>query len=330
VSRSFYLSIRLLPPGLRQPIAVAYLLARATDTLADTSALPAAQRADLLSALAACIQHQPGDSTAVLGRINTTFAPLQHDPAEKALLADLPQCLAWLAALPANDQADIRTVLRHITQGQTQDIATFGEANQGIRALANAAEVEDYTYRVAGCVGEFWTTLCFRHLEGFATLPQAQMQALGRRYGMGLQRINILRDLQADLAAGRCYLPADALAAVGLAPADLRQPPEVFGTVYRHWLTETQALLDDGLAYALAVNPRRVRAASALPALVGARTLALLAAAGPVAQPIPVKMPRREMRGLMLRLALSLAGRGSLRGLYQRLSAPLPMGQSHA
>ena len=43
VSRSFYLSIRLLPAPLRRPIAVAYLLARAADTLADTAELPAAR-----------------------------------------------------------------------------------------------------------------------------------------------------------------------------------------------------------------------------------------------------------------------------------------------
>src|SRR5437667_11202004 len=39
VSRSFYLSIRFLPAQLRQPIALAYLLARATDTIADTTGI---------------------------------------------------------------------------------------------------------------------------------------------------------------------------------------------------------------------------------------------------------------------------------------------------
>jgi Phytoene/squalene synthetase len=33
VSRSFYLSVRLLPAQLREPVALAYLLARATDTV---------------------------------------------------------------------------------------------------------------------------------------------------------------------------------------------------------------------------------------------------------------------------------------------------------
>ena len=41
---------------------------------------------------------------------------------------------------------------------------------------------------MAGCVGEFWTELCARHLPSFANLPTDEMHALGRAYGMGLQR----------------------------------------------------------------------------------------------------------------------------------------------
>ncbi|SVB50912.1 uncharacterized protein METZ01_LOCUS203766, partial [marine metagenome] len=35
VSRSFYLTIRVLPKNLREPIGLAYLLARTADTIAD-------------------------------------------------------------------------------------------------------------------------------------------------------------------------------------------------------------------------------------------------------------------------------------------------------
>ena len=40
VSRSFYLSLRVLPQGLRQPIGLAYLFCRAADTITDTALLP--------------------------------------------------------------------------------------------------------------------------------------------------------------------------------------------------------------------------------------------------------------------------------------------------
>ena len=45
VSRSFYLSISILPKPLRDPVALGYLLARASDTIADTAELPREGRA---------------------------------------------------------------------------------------------------------------------------------------------------------------------------------------------------------------------------------------------------------------------------------------------
>lgn len=319
VSRSFYVSIRLLPGPLREPIAAAYLLARATDTIADTAQLDAPVRREKLATLGAAIQ---GDEAAraATAALATSFAALQQDPHERALILALPQCLAWLDALGDADRRDIRTVLRHITLGQSLDIERFGHGPHP-RALATAGELEEYTYLVAGSVGEFWTDLCFRHLPGFASLPPAQMRELGRAYGCGLQLINILRDAGADLAAGRCYFPADELAVAALAPQDILREPGRLAPLYQHWLARAGDGLDQGMQYAGAVNHRRVRAASALPALIGARTLALLRQAGPGALRVRVKVPRGEVRAIMLRLALTLAARAPLQAGFVRLQS---------
>lgn len=317
VSRSFYLSIRLLPAPLREPVAAAYLLARATDTLADTTQLPSATRRAHLSTLAAAIEGDAG-ARAAIGGLSSAFAALQEDPHERHLILALPQCLAWLDALGAADQADIRTVLRHITRGQALDIERFGNS-PGPVALANADELDEYTWLVAGCVGVFWTDLCFRHLNGFASLSQPEMRALGRAYGSALQLINILRDMGADLAAGRCYLPADALARAGLAPQDVAREPARLAPLYNHWLAQAGARLEQGMRYCMAVNHRRVRAGSALPALIGARTLALLQQAGPVALHQRVKVPRSEVHTILLRLAVTLAATGPLQAQFLHL-----------
>jgi farnesyl-diphosphate farnesyltransferase len=236
VSRSFYVSIRLLPRPLREPVAAAYLLARATDTIADTTQLAPPARREKLATLGAAIE---GDAAAraAISELATSFAALQQDPDERALILALPQCLAWLDALGNADQRDVRTVLRHITLGQALDIERFGNDAQ-VCALATAAELEEYTWLVAGCVGEFWTDLCFRHVPGFASLPQEEMRALGRAYGSGLQLINILRDAGADLAAGRCYFPADDLAMAALAPQDILREPARLAGLYGHWLQQ--------------------------------------------------------------------------------------------
>ena len=56
VSRSFYLTIKFLPRPLREPVSLAYLLARATDTIADTAAIPATTR--LTTLRSSCQRHR--------------------------------------------------------------------------------------------------------------------------------------------------------------------------------------------------------------------------------------------------------------------------------
>jgi farnesyl-diphosphate farnesyltransferase len=316
VSRSFYLSIRLLPAPLRRPIAVAYLLARATDTVADTADLSADARRDMLETLTTAIEGRT-PAHAAMAALAASFAPLQGDADERALILALPSCLDLLEQLAPADRADVRAVLRHITYGQALDIERFAPGPTP-KALQTAEQLDEYTYLVAGCVGEFWTDLCLRHLPGFATLPREDMRALGRSYGMGLQLVNILRDAGADLDAGRCYFPADELRAAGLQPQEIASRPERFAAVRDRWLARARRGLDSGMRYAGAVNNRRVRAASALPALLGARTLALLRADPSAGLARKVKVPRAEVRAMMARLALSLAGRATLARLFAK------------
>lgn len=319
VSRSFYLSIRVLPAGLRTPIAAAYLLARATDTVADTAHVAREERHRLLTTLAAAVDAQPLPAGSV-EKLVATLAPQQHDAAERALILALPACLAALEPLDPGDQADIRSLMRTITSGQLLDLERFSSVQTPV-ALASDAELLDYTWRVAGCVGEFWTDLCVRHLGDFADLPASEMRAIGRAFGMGLQLVNILCDAGADLAAGRCYFPADALAQARLEPASVQRQPERFMPLYRHWIQEADQRMDSGLRYAMAVRSRRVRAACALPALLGKRTLALLREAGPAALRQRVKVPRSEVRHILWRMAITLAGRESLARQVQQLAS---------
>ncbi len=316
VSRSFDVSIRLLPVSLRRPIAVAYLLARAADTFADTPGLSPADRKLKLRTWAAAIEGQvPASDVLVL---SASCASLQQDHAEGQLMMALPQCLIWLDELPSADREDVRTVLRHITRGQALDVERFNDTAVP-RALESSEQLDEYTYLVAGSVGEFWTELCFRHLPAFATLGRSEMRELGRSYGMALQLVNILRDAGPDLALGRCYFPAPELAESEVTPSDILSSPERFEPVWRGWEAKARGGLASGMVYANAVRSRRVRAASALPALLAARTLALLRAAGPQRLQRKVKMPRSEVRNVLARLAITLAARSPMKAMYGRL-----------
>ena len=315
VSRSFYLSIRFLPAQLRHPIALAYLLARSTDTIADTTGISGLVRIETLKMLSNGIQGKA--SRDVVVDLIASFIPLQVNKNEQRLLESLPDCLDWLDHIEHADRCDIRVVLEKITQGQMLDLQQFDDP-QEIRALATAVDLDEYTYLVAGCVGEFWTRLCFRHVRNFASLSEDEMLALGKRYGMALQLINVLRDAGADLRAGRCYFPEKELRAAHLTASQILSEPERFEPIYRTWLAKAKTGLESGMQYSRAIENRRVRAATVLPALIGARTLALLDQARKDALQRTVKVPRSEVRRMILSLAVTFASCAQIDALFQR------------
>jgi farnesyl-diphosphate farnesyltransferase len=315
VSRSFYLSIRFLPVQLREPIALAYLLARTTDTVADTAQIATSVRMETLKLLSNGIQGTT--SREVVTEFVASFVSLQENESERQLLASLRDCLTRLEGMEHADRNDIRVVLEKITRGQMLDLKRFDNP-QEVGALITTADLEEYTYLVAGCVGEFWTRLCFRHVRQFATRSEGEMLAIGKRYGMALQLINVLRDAGSDLRAGRCYFPEHELSTVDLTPSQVLSEPERFQPIYRKWLENAKGGLVSGMEYSHAINNRRVRAATVLPALIGARTLALLEAAGLAALQRTVKIPRREVRVMILSLGLTLASRRRIDAIFDR------------
>ena len=315
VSRSFYLSIRFLLPQLREPIALAYLLARTTDTVADTTRIPGPTRIEALKHLSDGIQGR-ASRQVVINQVSS-FVSLQENAAERTLLDSLPNCLEWLEQTESTDRDDIRVVLEKITQGQMLDLYRF-ENPAEVRALQTAADLDEYTYLVAGCVGEFWTRLCFRHLRDFGRLSQDEMLALGRHYGMGLQLINVLREAGNDLRAGRCYFSEDELSALGLTAARILSESDRFQPIYQRWIEKAREGLASGIQYSRAIRNRRVRGATVLPALIGARTLALLYKAGTSALHQTIKVPRSEVRSMIVSLAIHLASREKIDAIFER------------
>jgi farnesyl-diphosphate farnesyltransferase len=297
VSRSFYLSIRLLPRGLRAPIGLAYLLARASDTIADTAEAPVDTRLRHLAALARMIR--TGRMAGLVELQSEIRAP---DPKESALIAKLDQCFAWLATLDSKDHGEIAAVLQKIIHGQTLDLQRFGDGLQ-MAALQSAAELDEYIYLVAGCVGEFWTRVCLHHLPDCSLLGLADLKKLGINYGKGLQLVNILRDLPSDLQSGRCYLPENELRAAGTSPTPIAHDPRKAQAVFDQWHAKAADYLVDGHRYILALRSPKLRAACFLPWYLGIKTLRLMRKRSPLGAEQKVKVSRSTVR-----FALALSG----------------------
>lgn len=300
VSRTFYLTLRVLPKRIRSQIGLAYLLARTTDTIADTEIVPLEQRLKMLQAL----------RERILGANSTPLnfrdlAQQQGSPAERVLLEKCEASLALLQSQSAIDQKLIREVLDTITGGQELDLKRFGNPSANkIIALQTDAELDDYTYRVAGCVGKFWTKTCLAHQFSTEQTADPSFEELGVRFGKGLQLVNILRDIPADLAKGRCYIPSEKLAAIGLTPSDLLRPENEprFRPLYKHYLDLAESHLDAGWEYTNRVpfSEVRVRLACAWPILIGLKTLARLRSGNVLDPQQRIKVNRTEVHGIII------------------------------
>jgi farnesyl-diphosphate farnesyltransferase len=286
VSRSFYLSLRLLPAPMRRPAGIAYLLARISDTIADSASLPAVERLSLLEGFS---QQVSGAGEPVPFPPSLIAATPDHR--EKLLLECYGDILAALHTLSAAEVSLIREVVGIIISGQQLDLERFGNSEPGkVISLASAAELDDYTWRVAGCVGSFWTKLGFETLgANFSKIDPAELLADGIGYGKGLQLVNILRDLPKDMRDGRCYLPVS----VPSARAELMAE-------FSKWRETALGKMDSGLRYSSALRSKRLRIASALPAMIGRETLRRMEGADFADLEAGIKVPRRQVHSLML------------------------------
>lgn len=277
VSRSFYLSLRLLPKPMRRPAGIAYLLARISDTIADSSKVSAAKRLCCLEKFSEEVSGKKEFEQCHPALIEGT-----PDAREKLLLARAGEVLEALVSLSHEEISLIREVVGIIISGQRLDLERFGVA---CASLANDAELEDYIWRVAGCVGEFWTKLGYLTLgKKFSLHPEAELLKLAVNYGKSLQLVNILRDLPEDLNSGRCYLPvAD--------PTDKTALKQEFSKWREIALESAHA----GFFYSEKLRSRRLRTASILPAMIARETLELMKGADLQSLRKPIKVSRRQV-----------------------------------
>lgn len=322
VSRSFYLTLRVVSSDVRRPIGLAYLLARAADTIADTALIG---RADRLKHLELFREALRESEAGPLRAISEALAGSQQIAAERELLTRLQQAFALLRSLSSSDQSLVRGVVLTLTDGMVMDLGTFpGEDEGRLVALQTRADLDRYTYYVAGCAGEFWTDIHMAHRSSLAGWDREAMRQRGVRFGKGLQMTNVLRDLPKDLRIGRCYLPQQELDALGLQPADLLDPAAVVKVkpLLHSLLALTLEHYQEGWAYTHQIPRReiRMRLACVWPLFIGLKTLALLARSPNLLDPgVVIKIPRGAVYRMMARSLAMIGSDATLNRYYRRL-----------
>jgi farnesyl-diphosphate farnesyltransferase len=304
VSRSFYLTLRVLPSPVRLQIGLAYLLARAADSIADTALLDAQERLQKLLQFRKLLVAP--DKTAIKSLLQTgpTNSGSSSLEAERKLLEHLPECFQVLESFSEADRAQVVEVVSELTVGMELDLQRFSNADS-LHALERFEELEQYTYHVAGCVGPFWTRMCISHLPSFRKWKSEEMCALGIRFGKALQWTNILRDIPRDLANGRCYLPLEDLKTVNLAPNELLKADSYIKLqpLYGRYLDHAMEHYRAAWQYAMAIPKLqvRLRLACIWPIWIGMATLALLRRGNPLDPNDRIRISRSHVYSIMLR-----------------------------
>ena len=279
VSRSFYLTIRVLPRPVREPIQLAYLLARAADTIADTDTLPSANRQGQLERFRARLKSRDIEPLDVIS--DAVGSRFHRGDAETELLRSLPHLFDMLGNLPEDDQRNVQKTVVTLVRGMEFDLTTFPALESGqVGALDALDDLDRYTYLVAGCVGEFWTDVMIAHDPAVREWDRERMADLGVRFGKALQMTNVIRDVPKDLRAGRCYVPREMLESVELTPEALLSPDaiEEARPVLKALVRRALDFYVSAEEYILATPRRsaRLRLAMIWPVLIGLATLDLL------------------------------------------------------
>lgn len=304
VSRSFYLTLNVLPANVRDQMGLSYLFARAVDTIADTDLIDRAQRLEYLNQFRAQFKGHEIQWDAIQA-IQAALLPHQNNSAEYVLLQRLGDCLKLYEQYSPDDQERIRWLMEVLPNGMEMDLTRFpGESAEDLTALATLDELDQYTYYVAGCVGEFWTRMVCAHRPAMAQWDIARMSAIGVRFGKGLQLTNIVKDVARDLHHGRCYVPESLLQEAGLKPADLLNKDSLpkFRPVLHRLIALAMEHLDQGWSYTMAIpsSEIRQRLACMWPILLAGETLQRVAFAPELLNPaVNVKVPRSVVYRVM-------------------------------
>lgn len=300
VSRLFYTTLAVVPADVRDQVGLAYLFARAADTITDTELIDRPMRLGLLHRLREQFLGEHLDWIQIHA-IQRAVGPLQHNSAERILLERLDECFRLFVNLSPEDQRRIRQVITTLTQGMEMDLNTFpGTSIEDLTALKTLDDLDRYTYHVAGCVGEFWTGLMFAHRRALLTWDVQRMSEVGVRFGKGLQLTNIVKDIAQDLQKGRCYIPETLLTEAGLKPYDLldRHNLPRFRPVLSKLVRLAVEHLDQGWLYTMAI-PRyetRLRLSCMWPILSAGESLKLVMHTPDLLNPaVKVKISRSKV-----------------------------------
>ncbi len=207
VSRTFALTIPLLPPNLEKVVGNTYLLCRIVDTIEDASCMDAMTKQALSASFVKTVL---GTQNPKQFTDQCAIALAEHGNSdEKDLIQNIPRILRVLEACDPSQRHAVARCIQIMSDGMS-----YFHTRQNPNGLVDLTEFEKYCYVVAGVVGEMLTTVFALHSPAFAKAIQHK-EYLAVSFGQALQMTNILKDSPEDRQRGVSWKP------IGVSEIDL-------------------------------------------------------------------------------------------------------------
>jgi farnesyl-diphosphate farnesyltransferase len=199
VSRTFALTIPLLPANIEKVVGNTYLLCRIVDTIEDAADLSAQTKQSLSALFLDAVLEKASVESFVQPCLDALRNYSNQD--ELDLIAHTPTVLRILHTCSTDDQQAVSRCVSIMSEGMS-----FFHGKQNQSGLQDLAEFEQYCYVVAGVVGELLTTVFSNHSPAFKK-QMAGHEDLAIAFGQALQMTNILKDSPEDKARGVSWKP---------------------------------------------------------------------------------------------------------------------------
>lgn len=318
VSRTFARPIEMLPETLGVAVTCGYLLCRVADTVEDLPDLTTTQREALYGEFLRVLEDgaAPDDFMRLIGEIGATGSAI-------TLAGRLDSVMRVYRKLPVAMQQSCTAWIAEMTRGMNLYSRRLPDA-QGLIALHTESDLERYCYYVAGTVGHMLTELFIHELPELTSLQRSTLRQQAEAFGIGLQLVNILKDVTDDRQRHWSFIPRSVCDAQGFCVSKLLDN-EVRRQAHRAvepLFDRARELLDGALEYCLAIPPTQdgIRLFCLLPLWMAARTLVhgrgndSMFVAGK-----PVKISRDEVESLIAECVTHGASDDELRECYAAL-----------
>jgi len=199
VSRTFALTIPLLPNGLEKVVGNTYLLCRIVDTIEDATCVDPTTKQELSTLFIKTVLDHSLSEQFVRECLIALINHPNHN--EKDLIENIPRVLRVLQSCDEKQRHAVAKCVQIMSEGMS-----YFHIRQNQIGLEDLQEFENYCYVVAGVVGEMLTTLFALHSPAFAKAISGK-ESLAIAFGQALQMTNILKDSPEDQLRGVSWKP---------------------------------------------------------------------------------------------------------------------------